>query len=89
VLTVQLPPPPTRFYLADQCRDTVYIYLLSPGELFLSALTRSWFCDTLVLTASSSPATSSPFFNIPRERVSWPLLMQSSLPPGHHANHLI
>ncbi len=80
------------------------------------------FCDTLILTeSSSSTAASTPFFffTIPWERVIWlffrlslcqflvrspgflkyfcdfalecfrPLLIQSSIQPSHHENHLI
>ncbi len=53
----------------------IYWVLRNNSLVHSFAVTR--FCDTLVLTISSSlssTATSSPFFTIAWERVSWPFL---------------
>ncbi len=69
---------PPRFYLSDMWRE---LYTLSPEEQFLSTQCGfTQFCNTLVLTASSSSSTamSSPLCIIPWEWVRW-LLFRLSL----------
>jgi hypothetical protein len=63
-----LPPPP---HLTADMRGELLVYILSPEEEFL----RTQWCCRMVLTLSSSATmTTSLFFIIPWERVSWPFL---------------
>jgi hypothetical protein len=58
----------------------IYVHLVWPSEMQGELYMFTWFCDTLVLTAtssSSSSATSSPFFFLPLERVKWPFFRLS------------
>jgi hypothetical protein len=60
-LTIYIPPPP---HLSADIRGE--LYKLSPEDSSVLSIAVGWFCDTLVLTSSSSSAsaTTSPIYII-------------------------
>ncbi len=71
-VTIRFLPSPLPTLLPSWNQErTTYINWVLRKNSSVHSVTVTWSCDTLVLTASSSSstATSSPFFNIPWDRV--------------------